>query len=148
MRASYVRWLGAFRYSGYSLLESLQYEYNVAKERAVEKILNCSKIYRCKVGLLIHPKSIIKDFNGDCWSLYNNQDFLYKTRNPQMVSCYHKESWTSETPLITGVVVKGVRGQGFFNLKKKTQDTIIEFSNKYSLPIYSLVGNQLKEVKI
>lgn len=141
-----IRWLGAFRGVNQTLLESLEFELNRIDEVACEPLQNGkSMICQSKVGLLVSPTAIVKRFNGDCYSEYNNEGFLYKKRNPKHTSSSHKEVWAK--PVYTGIVVKGrTEGEGFLNLSKEARETILEVSKKYSLPIFELKNGKLYKI--
>jgi len=139
----YVRWLGAFGKSN-NLHTSLDWELSQTnKEVCAENILknSYSNILHAKVGLLIPSSAVVKKFNGDCWSKYNNNNMLYKTRNPKNANSEHLEVFCK--PIYKGIIIKGGYNPtyGFFNLPKKIRSTIKYFSKKYHLPIYYFQEN-------
>ena len=168
----YVRWVGAFRApkneSGerYSLLDSLLYEFRTPHEVACEPIgytdgLADANIYwhknswdptrqgsqvNARVGLLIDRSCIIKKFRDDCWSEYDKNGHLVKTRKGKHCS-NHSEAWTNSSPIYTGLVIKTDDKGGFFNLKKTTQECIKAFLKaEPKIKVYTLKGSSLKAI--
>lgn len=133
----YVRWLGAFRKSGYSLLESIHYEVSVCglKESACEKFKSDSKV-RAQIGLLCNPSKITKEFNGDCWSEYNRHGSrLHKTRNPKDARSEHLESWILGRDSFTGIVLC----KGITEFNTYIQNQVREAHTSTGLPVYRLM---------
>lgn len=168
----YVRWLGAFRApkneSGerYSLLDSLLYEVRTPHEVACEPIgytngLADANIYwyqdsedptrqgsqvNARVGLLIDRSCITKKFRDDCWSEYDENNHLKKTRSGKRCS-NHSEAWTNASPVYTGLVIKTDDKGGFFNLKKSTQECVKSFLKaEPSMGLFLLKGSRLKPI--
>lgn len=145
-----VRWLGAFR-KEYTLHQSLQFELTRVDERAAERIPKGSKIslVGASLGLLFQPKDAIKHFTGDCWSEYNEEGKLVKTRNPRRAGSGHTESWVVGHPV--AIVIKGNGSNpnfGYENLRRKTQKTIAYFAARYALKVYNFKKGKLVEVAI
>ena len=144
----YVRWLGAFARHSTSLHESLQYE--LGKESAHEEAAcewikkgERSHIHQ-KVGLLVPRHSIIRRFPGDVWSEYDEDGRLHTTQRPNRS---HTECFLTRKNGFAGIVVKGrYVGEGYHNLPKKVKSAVAFFARKYSLPVYDLGGDTLKEV--
>ena len=136
-----IRWLGAFG-KAQSLHASLKFELgrSLTDEVAAEDIRTCSMIKHAKVGLLIANKSIIKKFNGDCFSLLENGK-LVKTRNPKDAKSSHLECWAN--PNYIGIVAKN-----YSNLPKQIQKTLKWFGDLYNLQILNMNNKgELTEIK-
>ena len=128
-----VRWLGAFGKSN-SLEDSLNWELsNTSGEYAAEVIKDVawgSEIYHATIGLLVSRTAVIKQFNGDCWSVKKDDGSLKKTRNPRNANGKHVECWVK--PSYKAIVVDG-------QITKHNWKTVKAMANKYSLPV--LDGN-------
>ena len=134
-----IRWLGAFGAAS-SLHEALNWELNQTeqKELAAEPITQKgSQIRNPRIGLLVKSKAVIKKFNGDCFSI-KESGRLVKTRNPR-ISDRHLEAWVR--PEFAGIVTKNYK-----NLPETVKRTLKWFSKSYSLKVYELINNELKEI--
>ena len=137
----YVRWIGAFG-KGESFSESMKFELNrpITDEIACErlesskknKIMN-PKIQHCGVGFIINKKHVFKNFNGDCWSLRDEEGRLYKTRNPKVAKSNHLESWAY--PVYSKIVVVENK------ITSKILKEVKYFARKFNLEIVYLVLN-------
>jgi len=131
-----IRWLGAFGKNA-SLFESLSFELERTDEVAAEKLQSgVSFIVHARVGLLVKKKAIVKEFNGDCWSVRENGR-LVKTRNPRHASSEHLEVWAK--PQYLGVVVKG-------RISKSTFKDLRSFCQRNDFKLFLLKGGELKEI--
>lgn len=131
----FVRWLGAFRKSGTSLLDSIKFEVESDREAACEKFHAKSEIIHSRVGLLCDPSCVLLNFTKDCWSEYDQtKTVLHKTRNPRTAKSKHAESWVRTKNCFTGIVVK----VPVDNLRKNVQADIREAAKLYNLPVYLL----------
>jgi len=142
-----VRWLGAFRKNSGSLHESLSFELSrsssdeVATEPLARNMKRNIKIsyIDARVGLVVKTSAIIKVFKGDCWSEYNEDGKLKKTKKPNSKS--HWETWAH--PIYVGIIVKD-----FASMTAKHQKTIMWFCDVYHLPVLNFrFDGKIKEVK-
>lgn len=136
-----VRWLGAFRGHEYTLFESLKFEATrpTSDEVAAEKFAGNSHIGdAAPVGLLIKNSAILKQFSGDCFSLYNENGSLYKTRNPRKAGSEHKEVFANA--LYTAIVVCG---DGLHRLTQQDKKSIKLASKVFNLPVFKLINGRL-----
>jgi hypothetical protein len=130
-----IRWLGAFGKKG-TLQESLNFELSGKSDKleiAAEPLVNyTSNIDHVKVGLLVKNSYMVKYFNGDCWSVYNEENKLYKKRNPKQ-SNLHRECWIkySNANCFKGIVYKK-------GITCKALKTLRFTSNRVKLPLYEL----------
>lgn len=138
----YVRWLGAFRRNG-SLYESFNFEMTRKTNVACEHFKVKSLVSRARVGLLVDPKAVYKNWNGDVWSEYDADGCLYYTRKDYEADSAHKESWAK--PVYTGIVIKG---GDLVSLSKKAQEQIIKAAKDFNLPLYKLSDGKLKKMTI
>lgn len=136
----YVRWLGGFRKNG-SLEESLNFEISRATSVACEKLVKgVSVIPQSRVGFLVDPKAVYKNFKHDVWSEYTTDGSLVASRSQWEATSNHRESWAK--PVFTGIVVKG---GGFDNLSPKARKVVAQFATTHNLPVYKLSGGKLKK---
>lgn len=146
----FVRWLGAFGSSN-SLEDSLIYELSLTNHEVACEVIKgrTSKISHAKIGLQVYQQSIVKKFNGDCWSvkqktscdgdiLINGKENwdnlakkeLRKTRNPKKAESKHGEAWAL-TPCYKSIQVKSLR-----KVSESVLTTVFDIAEKYSLPVY------------
>ena len=114
----YVRWLGAFRKNG-SLSEAIRFEMTRTTNVACEHFKKKSRVRKARVGLLVDPTAVYKNFKGDVWSEYDPNGNLYYTQKPYEACSDHTESWAK--PVYTGLVIKN---GSFENLSPKARDEI------------------------
>ena len=137
----FIRWLGAFRSSKCSLLDSIEYEMNRADSiqfacEHINKKYGAQRIH-ARVGLMVNPSAIFREFRGDVWSERDNAGKLFKTLNRSDITraeCGfgHTEAWASGHPF-TGIVVKG-----WYEVSGKSRNAIRTASEKYELPVYEI----------
>ena len=162
-RNLYVRWLGAFRHKSISLLDSLVFEFNRDTECACERISarnqGRSFIEHARVGLLFRPTDISKTFEMDCWSEYDSNGKLYKTRSGKHNPSSHAEAWVKANACPYAIVCKvdmykwdykgDVLRNGFYGLRSEIQAQIKEFVSQHpEVKVYNLKGMSLKEVPL
>lgn len=139
-----VRWLGAFG-KGADLKSSLYWELAINHEEVAAEPLHgfyvkngdldyASSIDHAKVGLILKRSSLIKKFNGDCWSIKQDHK-LVKTRNPR-ASTAHNEAWVR--PDYVAIIIKGPISEGAFII-------IEEMAAQFNLPILNNRGEIIKK---
>lgn len=143
----YVRWLGAFGH-GKSLEESLRFEITKAQgDFACEPISGYGSCVHAKVGLLVSPDRIFRNFDGDVWSVKlpprrkrtrrKKGIFLVATRKPNEAMSCHREAWLStcsKDSAYTGIVFCG----NWKALSRMARQTILQISKETGLKIYCL----------
>ena len=159
-RNLYVRWMGAFRHKSSSLLESLVFEFNRNTECACERISarnqGKSFIGHARVGLLFKSADISKTFEMDCWSEYDSNGKLYKTRSGKHNPNSHAEAWVKASACPYAIVCKVDKPMyhetyrnGFYGLNKEIQAQIKAFVSQHpEVKVYNLKGMSLKEVPL
>ena len=156
--STFVRWMGAYGHHG-SLEESIRFELSrkATDEVACEGICGFTNINHCRVGLLVNPKNIVLGFNGDCYSVKENNGKLKKTRNPRhsghvYAECFAKIGRNGKNAYI-GIVIKGfgAKSANLDNLSMDIRKCLMSLSKEFKLPIYTLKNgsgfkNSLKRV--
>ena len=149
----FIRWLGAFRSSNTSLLDSIEYEMNRADSvqfacEHINKNIGAGRIH-ARVGLLVAPNSIFREFSGDVWSERDESGKLFAGRrrtelvNAKKSPYGHTEAWSSGAPF-TGIVVKG-----WYEISGKSRNAIRVTSKKYNIPVYEInKRGKLEEVML
>lgn len=102
-----VRWLLAYRGRGvYSIADCFKFELETnTNEVAAEQLQNgTSTIPNPTWGLVVSNKAVIKKFNGDCCSEYDQSGALIAGRNPRASKATYKEVWC--LPQYVAVAVK------------------------------------------